>query len=199
MMALAHGKADAVRKEAAKLQAKLDTHLAERGKLLAALEDFAVCKFEVACRPIIPPGQVFISGDTAKMPPVPLALRMEWEVKKLLADADRIEGSATQNTEGGRVSGSTLGDLLAVCENPQLLTPARAAIEAWYADVTARADTAWANTMEDYLRGGGPAPWREVVYTLVWDADGNIDPRTSSAVNREVRAVVAFHGGGKAA
>jgi hypothetical protein len=189
MKDLARAKAAAIRAKAAKLQAKLDAHLAERGKLLEALQEFSGCRWHIDMRPIMAPGTAFAPGDPLKYPPMPRALAMETEIKQRLAEAQRIEDQAADASKGGRISGANLAELLAVCDNVELLAPTRASIEAWYTEATRRADVSWRATLLDYP--GQVKPGREVLYNLAWDADGNIDPRESRAVNREV----TFQGG----
>jgi hypothetical protein len=189
---LARAKAAPLREKARKLQAKLDAHLAERGKLLAALKDFSGCDWKISIQPVLAPGQAYAPGDPVKYPPAPHSARMEGEIKTLLAQAGRLEDQAADASKGGRISGATLAELLAVCNDTEKLAPTRASIEMWYSAATRRADAAWAETLLDYP-GSQIKPSRELVYSLVWDADGRIDAKASTATNREVR--FTFQGG----
>jgi hypothetical protein len=191
---LARAKAAPLREKARKLQAKLDAHLAERAKLLAALRDFSGCDWHIAAMPILAPGQVYAPGDPLKYPPAPHSARMEGEIKTLLAQAGRLEDQAADASKGGRISGGNLAELLAVCDNVELLAPTRSSIEAWYAETTRRADVSWRATLLDYP-GSQAKPGRETLYNLAWDADGRIDPKASGFTNREVRAMPTFQGG----
>jgi hypothetical protein len=140
------------------------------------------------------PGTAFAPGDPLKYPPMPRALAMETEIKQRLAEAQRIEDQAADASKGGRISGGNLAELLAVCDNVELLAPTRAAIEAWYAETTRRADVSWRATLLDYP-GSSAKPGRDTLYNLAWDADGRIDPKASGFTNREVRAMPTFQGG----
>jgi hypothetical protein len=82
------------------------------------------------------------------------------------------------------ISGSTLPELLAVCDNVEMIAPTRTSIEGWYHEASARADIAWATTLEDFP-GGQVKPVRELFCVLVWNGDGVIIPNQSQAVNRQ--------------
>jgi hypothetical protein len=177
-----------LRKKAAELQKKLDAHLAERARLLAELEKFAGIRFVMEFHPIIPPGVAYFSDEIPNLPP-PIADRMAGEIRELLATADRAEAQGEQSSQGGVITGGTLAELLAVSEDPETIAPTQAAITAWHAAATARADAEWARAVLGYA--GGPAPGREVFYTLVY-SDGEIDQAASRAENRELRAPVPW-------
>ncbi len=183
LRALGHERAAVKRKEAEKLRGKLAEHQAETARLKKALEDQEGIRYDMATWPIIPPGLVFAQGEIPPLPPS-IGMRMEAQISELLAEAARIEAAAEQATQGGRISGSTLADLLAVCDNVEMIPPTRASIEGWYHEGSARADIAWATTLEDFP-GGQVKPVRELFCVLVWDSSGLIDRAQSQAVNRQ--------------
>jgi hypothetical protein len=190
MKLLAHLRAEAIREKARKLQVKLDAHLAERGKLLTALQEFSGATWEIRVQPILAPGQAFAPGDPLKYPPAPHSVRMEADIRQKLAEAQRIEDQAADASKGGHISGANLEELLAGCNDAERLSPTKAAIEAWFQAATRLAEAAWSDVLLDYP-GSQAKPGREVLYNLAWDSNGNIDARESRAVNREVR----FQGG----
>jgi hypothetical protein len=187
IIALGQARAEPVRKQAAKLQKEYEVHVAETARLLKTLEVHSGARWEMALRPIIPPGTSYAPNELPVSPP-PVSMRMGAEIQALLAKADQIEAAGAQN-HGGRISGATLADLLNCCGSIEQLAPTRASIEAWYSAATARADADWSRTMEDYPNGG--APGREVSFALAWTADGSVDPAHSAVQNRAVNDLEA--------
>jgi hypothetical protein len=182
LRALGHERAEVKRAEAQKLRIKLDEHQVAVAKLLRNLEDAAGHLYVPALHGPLAGGALYAEIDLPRLPPS-IAETMEAEIHRLRAEADRIEKTAIQSSQGGHVNGR-LVDLLAVSANVELIGPTKGAIEAWAVEATARADAEWANVLLDYSKPTEIKPVPELAYNLVWDATGAIDLTKSQAMNR---------------
>jgi hypothetical protein len=183
LRALGHERAEVKRAEAQKLRIKLGEHLAAVAKLQKSLEDAAGTLYIPALHAPLVAGALYVENDLPRLP-LSIAQNMEAEIHRRRAEADRIEKTAIQSSQGGHVSG-TLADLLAVSANVELIGPTKGAIEAWAVEATARADAEWANVLLDYSNPTEVKPVPELAYNLAWDATGAIDPKQSQAMNRQ--------------
>jgi hypothetical protein len=188
--AVAHVRAEALRKEAAPLQSDLEKHLARTAELLKALEQHAGQRYS--------PGMVIpMLAPRTYMDPVPVEVPksrlMEAKINELLAAADRIESAAADTGRGGHVEATDLDGLLAVCDNIEAIAPTRQATKAWFREVQARADREWQRTLDNALLAPSlsvghltvvPPARSDVWYELHWDSAGNIDLAASNATNR---------------
>jgi hypothetical protein len=183
-------------KPAAKLEGELRKHRARTIELLKELESHTSCKYIVdvnAGADILLDSagreSVFRRGSR----PAPKSFEYEAEINRLLAQASAVEARAQAATDGGQVAGETLDELLKVAADIERLAPMEAAIRAWFEQASAKAEAEWAVTAMDYAgvnTSDGrfqPAPAHDSVFTVCWDADGNLVQSRCNWVNRPGR------------
>lgn len=193
---LGKARAGEFRKQAAKLQGELDKHLARSAELLGALEQHSRIKYA--------PDRV-LNGDVLTdasgreslfrrgSVPAPRSQELASEIAMLHRKAEAAEARAQAATDGGQVSGENLESLLAVCADVERLAPTEAAVRAWFEQASAKAEAEWAATAMDYAgvnTSDGrfqPAPAHDSVFTVCWDADGNLVQSRCNWVNRPGR------------
>jgi hypothetical protein len=177
---VAAARARAIRKEAARLKSEFDAHARKTGELLSALEQHAGIKFVMSFQPAVVPGAAFIPGELPR--PVPKAAIMSAEIQRLLQEAVRIEDQARYACEGGRVTGSSLDELLAATADAAA-SPVRTVIERWVSEATARTEAEWSHRWS--LTETRLIPQTAgLTYQLSWNSGGEIDQQQSTAAVR---------------
>jgi len=198
-------KAEAVRTDARKLQEKLDSHLAEVGKRLAAVRELEGCDFMPDTRAPEQLGEMGLVTRTGveilARVTVPRSQIMREEIAGILARADTIE--QTRVRLAGSITGGSLSELLAAAARPEVLAPGEQAIRQWFTESEGKAEAERARIVrEDFAEAGiqsnlGTIPHVDLIttYRLVWGEDGRIDRRQSrfdvSGYQRPVPAKVA--------
>lgn len=174
--ALQTARAEALRGEARKLQTKLAEHVSERDRLRAALQSHEEAEYVAN---LVPRSETISLVGVPDGPViVPKSMRLAEEIRSKLTEADRLANKPAPLN--GSIAGNTLAELLAVCDNLDLIAPTKAAIEAAHVEMQAAADAAWErHSREDFPRGEAPqASERLTVFTISW-RDGAIDRRQS--------------------
>jgi hypothetical protein len=178
--ALFRAQAGEIREQARKLQGELAAHRAKAQKLMDALTECEGCSFMPVAFAAHPARGMTVAG-TVTMPKSEVLAR---EIAALLAKADAIEKQPAPLS--GSVSGETLEELIAICGNPDVLTPSRPEIESWFLGAQAAAASAWeANTWErtEYVSLHNRNPERRTQYTIVWK-DGALVSEQCGWLNR---------------
>jgi len=195
--ALAHERAEVLRKQVTKKQKELSDYAEERAKLLNALEQLTGACWLVD---LSYSGPTLLSGHaqmrTGAPSPADRGVLLSGEIDDLRRQASNIEAEAVAACEGGAVSGGTLEELLAAIERHPL-APLPSAVRAWFQQTEAREAARWGEQFPDgmFRAPGGalaglgaghtvatPAP-RETAYTMVWGPDAVIDRSKSAAVS----------------
>lgn len=166
--------------EADKLAGKLATHAAEVDRARVALEELAGCPFAQAMHPELPAGKVYAMTELPYCGPS-IAQRMAAEVAGLRTAAAQIERTALDASRGGRVEGSTLAELLAVCDDVERIAPTRSAVQTWLESATAAAEARWREHLTNYSGAQETKPVGALVIAMVWDGDGQLDVAKSRA------------------
>ena len=188
--ALAHERAEVLRKQAAKKRLDLDEYAAERARRLKALEEFTGARWlvDVSFSGATLLGAVSIR--TGAPAPADKGVLLSAEIDDLKRQAADIEAAAAGACEGGALAGDSLEALLSDAEK-RPLGPLPSAIQRWFEETEARETTAWEQQYPEGLFRAptGSGEWaatpatRQTAYTLVWDRDGAIDRKRSGAVS----------------
>jgi hypothetical protein len=177
-----------MRGQAAKLQEALGKHIAKADELRTALEEHEQASYLPDLRPRGDRGINAAGGEVPlgpQQPPRwPKSMRLAEEIRLMLSRAAALDSRPVN--AGGSISGSDLDELLASIPADSI-APTEAAIRAWFASATARAEAEWERyCCEDFARGEAPAA-HTIAYQLVWGPGGVIDERRSRAVPDQVR------------
>lgn len=180
-------RAGVIRREATKVQRELDKHVAERGRLLAALVAHEGCPYVADLTPagreevIIGARHVVVVNGT---PPPARSVQLQAQIDRLLNEARAIE--QRRISLGGQINGGNLEELLKAAHAEELVPPGDSVIRAWYETAFAQLEQEWAHIVAHdlpearrasgiRLRGDEPAPVPTRSFTFAWDQLGQVD------------------------
>ena len=134
-------KANEIRTAAGKLQGKLDAHLVELRKRLAAVREWEGCNYVPGPPEVSQPGEMGIVSRTGveilARVTVPKSQVLREEIANLLQQAQTIEQQRV--SLAGAITGASLAELLAAAAAPEYLGPGEQAIREWFAETEPKA------------------------------------------------------------